>query len=349
MHIHEYQAKEILRKFDIFIPEFFVVSNVEEIKEALSKIKAPIEIKAQVHGRVKEGRIAHTKEEAFFNAKEMIGMKLNHEIPVHQVLLFAAPLVEKKYSLELFYNKKSLAPYVKLSQGEKSSIFPFFSLKEGDIKEILSKLCTAFMEIDAEYLASTLLLTVDGKWMPTDLEILIDDHALYRQKEIRNYYDPTQGSWNQAVAFAKNFFYRPMKGNIGSMVNCKTLGLASADLLHYFGGEPAHFLAIDRDAKRENVRVGLSLLLKDYSLKSILINMVGGDLDCASIAGGILLALAEHYFEIKRKKLPPIVVRLQGGNQDKGNYMLLESKFNIKIADSFEHSAKQAVIAAGIL
>ncbi|MFA5074222.1 MAG: ADP-forming succinate--CoA ligase subunit beta [Nitrospirota bacterium] len=81
MNIHEYQAKQLLKKYCIAVPDGNVATTPEEartIAESLGPGKSVI--KAQVHtgGRGKAGGVlvAATGEEAFQAAKKIIGMTL---------------------------------------------------------------------------------------------------------------------------------------------------------------------------------------------------------------------------------------------------------------------------------
>jgi succinyl-CoA synthetase beta subunit len=81
MNIHEYQAKEILRKYGLELPEGILALNAKEAVEAASKIKSNVWVlKAQVHagGRGKAGgvKLAKTLDEVRDIASKMIGMKL---------------------------------------------------------------------------------------------------------------------------------------------------------------------------------------------------------------------------------------------------------------------------------
>lgn len=81
MNIHEYQAKEILRKYGLELPDGILATNADEAVDAASKIKSNIWVlKAQVHagGRGKAGgvKLAKTLDEVKEEASKMIGMKL---------------------------------------------------------------------------------------------------------------------------------------------------------------------------------------------------------------------------------------------------------------------------------
>ena len=81
MNIHEYQAKELFRRFDIPIPRGRVALNVDEAKEIAEELAVlPVVVKAQVHagGRGKGGgvKLADSAEEAAKVAGEILGMTL---------------------------------------------------------------------------------------------------------------------------------------------------------------------------------------------------------------------------------------------------------------------------------
>ncbi len=81
MKIHEYQGKELLRKFGVPVPRGIVANSVDEAYSAAKELAcAPVVVKAQIHagGRGKGGgvKLAKTTEEAREIASKMLGMKL---------------------------------------------------------------------------------------------------------------------------------------------------------------------------------------------------------------------------------------------------------------------------------
>jgi len=81
MNIHEHQAKEILKKFDISVPNGVVLFSLEEIDQNFKKLKTgKIVLKAQIHagGRGKAGgiKIVNGIEELKKEAKNLFGKKL---------------------------------------------------------------------------------------------------------------------------------------------------------------------------------------------------------------------------------------------------------------------------------
>jgi succinyl-CoA synthetase beta subunit len=81
MKIHEYQAKELLKKFGVPVPRGIVARSPEEAYQAVKELASePVVVKAQIHagGRGKGGgvKLAKTADEARELARQMLGMKL---------------------------------------------------------------------------------------------------------------------------------------------------------------------------------------------------------------------------------------------------------------------------------
>ena len=80
MKIHEYQAKELLRRFDVPVPRGVVAKTVSEAEEAAKTLALPVVIKAQIHagGRGKGGgvKLARSMEDVKSLAGAILGMNL---------------------------------------------------------------------------------------------------------------------------------------------------------------------------------------------------------------------------------------------------------------------------------
>jgi succinyl-CoA synthetase beta subunit len=91
MNIHEYQAKELLAKFGVAVPQGFAAMSVDEAVEAAGKLPGPLYVvKAQIHaggrgkGKFKElgpdakggVRLSKTLDEVRANATDMLGNTL---------------------------------------------------------------------------------------------------------------------------------------------------------------------------------------------------------------------------------------------------------------------------------
>lgn len=81
MNIHEYQGKEVLKKYGVAVPNGKVAYTVEEAVEAAATLGTPVVVvKAQIHagGRGKAGgvKVAKTREEVRAYAEEILGKTL---------------------------------------------------------------------------------------------------------------------------------------------------------------------------------------------------------------------------------------------------------------------------------
>src|SRR5437868_11971615 len=80
MKVHEYQAKEILRRYGVPTPRGVVVDNPEEARLAARELGGRVVVKAQIHagGRGKGGgvKLAKTADEAEEVARKILGMQL---------------------------------------------------------------------------------------------------------------------------------------------------------------------------------------------------------------------------------------------------------------------------------
>ncbi len=80
MKIHEYQAKEILRKFGVAVPKGKVAHTPEEVGVIAHELGGRVVVKAQIHagGRGKGGgvKLANDAHEAYEVARKILGMQL---------------------------------------------------------------------------------------------------------------------------------------------------------------------------------------------------------------------------------------------------------------------------------
>ena len=139
MNIHEYQAKEILKKFGIAVPNGVAIFSLDEINKNLKKLKTDkIVLKAQIHagGRGKAGgiKIVSGIDKLKNEAKNLLGKKLF----THQTGKEGKEV--KKLYLEETCDIKSEF-YLSCLIDRSSSKIAFISSKEGgvNIEEVAKK------------------------------------------------------------------------------------------------------------------------------------------------------------------------------------------------------------------
>ena len=139
MNIHEHQAKEILRKFGAPVPNGVPVFNLNELHDAVKKIKTrKIVLKAQIHagGRGKAGgvKVVNNFDELKKEADELFGKVLiTHQTgpqgrEVKRLYLEDASEIDQEFYLSCLVDRAS-------------SKIAFISSAEGgmDIEEVASK------------------------------------------------------------------------------------------------------------------------------------------------------------------------------------------------------------------
>lgn len=115
MKIHEYQAKEILKKFGVAAPRGSLATTAAEAKKIAAELGGTVVVKAQIHagGRGKGGgvKLAKSPEEAEKIAKAMLGMKLvTHQTgpqgkEVHKVLVEEGLAIERELYLGIVLDR----------------------------------------------------------------------------------------------------------------------------------------------------------------------------------------------------------------------------------------------------
>jgi succinyl-CoA synthetase beta subunit len=203
---------------------------------------------------------------------------------------------------------------------------------------VTSALVRAFMDCDCSLAEiNPLALTTRGELVALDAKMNIDDNALYRHPELMALRDIEQEDPRDVEASRLNLNYINLMGNIGCIVNGAGLGMATLDLLKYYGGEPANFLDAGAGATKDMIRNAFGLLRSDPKVRGIFINMFGGITRCDSYAMGIIDALRERPLTI------PLVVRMEGTNVELGRKILAESGMNILTYKSMREAAKKII------
>ena len=127
MKIHEYQAKSLLKKYNIPIPKGDVAFNPDEAKSIVERLSQfPVVVKAQIHagGRGKGGgvKLAESTDEAVRIAEDIIGMNLvTHQTgpegrTVKKVLVEQGLNIEKELYLSIIPDRATAKIVVMASE-----------------------------------------------------------------------------------------------------------------------------------------------------------------------------------------------------------------------------------------
>jgi succinyl-CoA synthetase beta subunit len=205
---------------------------------------------------------------------------------------------------------------------------------------LIDKLYRAFVAKDMSLLEiNPLVITDKGDVLCLDAKINFDDNALYRHKDVEALHDPNEQDPAELEAAKYDLNFIKLDGSIGCLVNGAGLAMATMDIIKLYGSSPANFLDVGGGASKEKVTAAFKILLKDPSVKGILVNIFGGIMRCDIIAEGIIAAAKETKLAI------PLVARLSGTNADLGKKLLKESGLALIPADDLADAADKIVKA----
>ena len=213
-----------------------------------------------------------------------------------------------------------------------------------DMTKFVNALYTAYTKSDASlFEINPVLKTSDEKIMAVDAKVTIDDNALYRHKDYLELRDIREENPIEVEAGALGLNYVDLDGNVGCMVNGAGLAMATMDLIKQAGGDPANFLDVGGTADAARVEAAFRIILKDPSVKAILINIFGGIVRCDRVAQGVV----DAYKNMGDAIQVPIIVRLQGTNSDVAKALIDSSGLDVQSAVEFQEAADkvQAVLA----
>lgn len=177
----------------------------------------------------------------------------------------------------------------------------------------------------------------DGRVIVCDAKVNFDDNAEFRQKDIFAQRDVSQEDPRDVEAAKWDLNYIGLDGNIACMVNGAGLAMATMDLLSLCGGSPANFLDVGGSATTGQVKAAFSIVQQDPKVKSVLVNIFGGIMQCDIIAEGVVKASKELNMD------KPIVIRLVGTNVEQGKKIIKDSGLKVYAIDDLNEAAKKAV------
>lgn len=372
MKIHEYQARNLFKKYGIPVPDGVICHSVEDVQEKIPNDEKLRVIKAQVHvgGRGKAGgvKLARTKEEAIEKAGQILGMDIKG-LTVEKVLVAEAVDIEKEFYVGLINdrNSKSVTLMASAEGGVeieevaktspekiiKMAIDPTLGLMDWQARKIalqlmndpaqirqaasiLVKLYKLYIETDSSLAEiNPLVLTPDKRVLALDGKMNFDDNALFRQPAVLAMREVTPEEQKEIDANEKGLSYIKLDGNIGCMVNGAGLAMATMDMIKLYGGEPANFLDIGGSSNPQKVIDAMSILLSDTNVKAVMINIFGGITRCDDVARGLVAALKAIQTDM------PIVVRLSGTNSKEGLEIIKE--FGLPTVSTMSEAAKKAI------
>src|SRR6476620_7582683 len=219
------------------------------------------------------------------------------------------------------------------------------------IADVIQKLWTVYREEDATLVeVNPLVKTEDGAIVALDGKVTLDENAGFRHADHEALEDTAHADPLEAAAKEKDLNYVKLDGSVGIIGNGAGLVMSTLDVVAYAGQElsgsadgfvakPANFLDIGGGASAEVMANGLHIILSDPQVKSVFVNVFGGNTSCAAVANGIVGALHALGDEEDR----PLVVRLDGNNVEEGRRILQERNHPlVTIEPTMDGAARRA-------
>jgi succinyl-CoA synthetase beta subunit len=376
LDLYEYQGKQLFARKGIPVPDGEVAETPAEARAAAERIGGKVVVKAQVQigGRGKAGgiQLADTPDEAEQRAADIIGMDIRGHT-VHRVWIEAASSIAKEYYASITFDRGEKKPLVMLSavggvdieevaanQPEKLArrhIDPLVGLQPHDARwlafsagidpeaisgvvGILGKLYAGFVELDAMLMEiNPLILTTDGDVIALDSKVTIDGNSLYRHPDIAELRDTTTSDPQERMAQERGVTYVKLDGDVGILGNGAGLVMSTLDVVALAGGTPANFLDAGGGSQADEVVTALDVLLSDEKVKVLLINIFGGITRCDEVASGLLTAIEQLGTTL------PIVVRLDGTNEEEGRRLITERAPDNVVTEATMLSAAERAVA----
>jgi len=351
--LHEYQAKVVLARAGIPVPEGRIAATAQEAEDAARAIGAPVAVKAQVHvgGRGKAGgiRIAKSPADARAAASAILGMEIKG-LRVEKVYVERAADVRSELYLGITLDRDRRRPVVmlstvggmdieevaastpeKIARGWPSpllGLLPFEARslvfaagvppeQRDAVADIALRLSRVYGETDATLVEiNPLFVQTDGSVLAGDAKLEIDDNALFRQPDLAKLREVAKDEEAEERARALGFSFVQLDGDVGIIGNGAGLVMATLDAVRNAGGRAANFLDVGGGAKEAIVRAALEIVLSNPRARSVLINIFGGITRGDEVAKGILDVVERHPPRV------PLVVRLSGTQAEAGRRLL---------------------------
>ena len=396
MNLHEYQAKGLLKKYNVPVQEGIPCNTPGEAEEAYRQIHTQYGskfavVKAQIHagGRGK-GKIAGTEQRGVAvgkNAEDVKNIAQNiiggtlvtiqtgpagkvvNKVLVAQDVYYEGPNPVKEFYLSILLDRAKGENVVMYStEGGmniedvahdtpekifKEWVHPFGPLQPFQARKIafnlglngeafkncvkfVTNLYNAYVGLDCSMLEiNPLFKASDNKIIAVDCKMNVDDNALIRHADVAAMRDVTEEDPTEVEAGNHNLNFIKLDGNVGCMVNGAGLAMATMDMIQLSGGQPANFLDVGGTANAQTVEAGFKIILKDPSVKAILINIFGGIVRCDRVAAGVI----DAYKSIGDITVP-IIVRLQGTNAVEAKKLIDESGLKVQSAIQLSEAAE---------
>jgi len=376
LDLFEYQGKELLRKFEVPVPEGRVATNPDEARAAAEGLGGKVVVKAQVQvgGRGKAGgiKLASNPDEASSAAEQILGMDIKGHV-VKRVLIERAGIIESEYYLSFLLDRserdvlgmmsaKGGIDIEEVAETDPDAIArvhipPLLGISDFHARElvfgagidaaarkeaiaIIPTLYRAFVESDASLIEVNPLVLMDtGRVVALDAKVTLDDSADYRHPYFSELKSAHEVPEQERLAKEKGLNFIKLQGDVGIIGNGAGLVMSTLDVVKAAGGDSANFLDVGGGAGAELLSNALEIITSDKAVKAVLVNIFGGITRCDLVAEGIIDAFGRLDMQV------PVVVRLDGTNAERGRKMLADAPDELLIAEKTMLGAAEKAVA----
>lgn len=385
MKIHEYQAKALFAAAGIPVAEGRAAFSADEAEQAARQIGGEAwAVKAQIHagGRGKAGgvKLARSPQQVREAAEQLLGKVLVTAQTgpkgklVERLYVEAAASVSSEYYAAVLVDrltqticlmascsggmnieeiaktnpqalvKLHVDPNIGLTDEAAEALAKTLGFEAKTAREaarFFKNLYALFVDSDASLVeVNPFALQQDGSILALDAKVTFDDNALFRHPEFEALRDLSEEDPLETRARASSLSYIALDGDIACMVNGAGLAMATMDAIKLYGGEPANFLDVGGSATVDKVTSAFEIMLSNPKVSTVLVNIFGGIMRCDTIAEGIVEACRRVRLSV------PLVVRMNGTNEEIGRRILADSGLPIITASNMAEAASKAVQAA---
>ena len=375
MDLFEYQGKQLFARQGIPVPDGEVAATPAEARAAAERIGGRVVVKAQVQvgGRGKAGgiKVADGPDEAEARARDILGMDIRGHV-TRQVWIESASDIAREYYASVTLDRGAKKPLVMLSavggmdieevaatqpealvrlhvdplvgfQPHQARWLAYHAKLDAEavrgVVDVLGRLYEGFIALDATLMeVNPLILTGGGEVVALDAKVTIDGNALYRHPDLASLRESVTTDPQERMAQERGVTYVKLDGDVGILGNGAGLVMSTLDVVANAGGRPANFLDAGGGSRADEVVTALEVLLSDDKVRVLLVNIFGGITRCDEVAAGLLTAVGRLGATL------PIVVRLDGTNEEEGRAILRErAPGNVVVEETMVSAARRAV------
>ena len=385
MKIHEYQGKELLKKFGVAVPRGLVARSPEEAYHAAKELGTEVAVvKAQIHagGRGKGGgvKLAKSAEEAREIARQMLGMKLvTHQTGPEgrevRVLLVEEGLpIDREFYLGIVLDRASGRP-----------VFMASAAGGMDIEEVAAKTPELFLKETVDPAVGFCAFQARKLAFALGIPSALIGQAVKFMQSLYNAYEQMDASLMEINPFLltkdNRLFALDAKVNFDD--NALFRHKEFLDLRDLNEEDPLEIEASKFDLNYIKLDGNIACMVNGAGLAMAtmdIIKLAGGDpANFLDVGGGASQERVEAAFRIlladphvravlinifggivrcdmvargvveAAKKLGisvPVVVRLEGTNVEEGQRVIRESGLNFTVANGMKDAAEKVVALA---